>query len=95
MSTKSSYSRVLIREWSGYEQVAIWDNCRWSVRLYMDRAIYKGHSVRWSNNSGSLCDVHERWTGKIVNAIKAIYHNEITDDADYTDQIYAIVYGVD
>jgi hypothetical protein len=67
MSTPASYSRTLIREWSGYEDVGIWDNCKWSVRLYEDRAVYKGHTVRWANNSGSLADVHERWTGKIVD----------------------------
>ena len=50
MSTPASYSRTLIREWSGYEQVAIWDNCKWSVRLYEDRAVYKGHTVRWATS---------------------------------------------
>jgi len=59
MSTPKSYSRTLVKEWSGYEQVGIWDNCRWSVRLYEDRAIYKGNAVRWVGQSGSLVDVHE------------------------------------
>lgn len=95
MSTQSSYSRVLIKEWSGYEQVSIWGNCRWSVRLYEDRAVYKGNGVRWSNNNASLCDVHERWTGKIIERLKRIAREEIEDDADYTDKVYAIVRDVD
>ena len=94
MSTKSSYSRLLVKEWSGYENVGIWDNCKWSVRLYEDRAIYKGHSVRWVNNSGSLCDVHERWTGKVIDMLKTIHLHECVDEADYTNEVYKIVRDV-
>ena len=43
------YSKHLIKEWSDYEQIGIWDHCTWSVRLYADLAIYKGHTVRWVN----------------------------------------------
>ncbi|MDD5358270.1 MAG: hypothetical protein PHX80_03935 [Candidatus Nanoarchaeia archaeon] len=89
MSTQVSSN--LIKEWYDYEQVGIWDNCRWSVRLYDDRAIYKGHTVRWVNNSGSLADVHERWTGKVLDQLKKIAQEEKEDDADYTDQVYAII----
>ena len=92
MSTPASYSRVLVKEWSDYEQVGIWDCCKWSVRLYEDRAVYKGHTVRWVNNSGSLADVHERWTGKVIETLKRIAREEIEDEADYTDQVYAIVH---
>jgi len=94
MSTPKSYSRTLIKEWIGYEQVGIWENCRWSVRLYEDRAIYKGHSVRWVGQSGSLVDVHERWTGKVVDKLKAIAKREVEDEADYIDEVYAIVRNV-
>ena len=91
----NGYSRTLVKEWSDYEQVGIWDNCEWTVRLYEDRAIYKGKTVRWSGNSGSLADVHERWTGKVVETLKRIAREEIADEADYTDQVYAIVRDVD
>jgi len=94
MSTPASYSRVLVKEWSDYEQVGIWDSCKWSVRLYEDRAVYKGHTVRWVNNSGSLADVHERWTGRVFETLKRIAREEIEDEADYTDQVYAIVHDV-
>ena len=89
MSTK--YSKTLVREWTGYKQVGIWDDCRWSVRLYEDRAIYKGHTVRWVNNSGSLAEVHERWTGKILEALMRISREEIEDKADYTDEVYMLI----
>jgi len=92
MGTPSSYSRVLVKEWSGHEQVGIWDNCKWSVRLYEDRAVYKGHTVRWVGNSGSLADVHERWIGKVVGMLERIAKEEIEDEADYTDKVYAIVH---
>ena len=95
MSTPSSYSRVLIKEWSDCEQVGIWANCRWSVRLYEDRAVYKGHTIRWVNNSGSLADVHERWPGKIVDTLKRIAREEIEDEDDYTNRVYAIVRDVE
>lgn len=85
------YSKTLVKEWSDYEKVGIWDNCRWSVRLYSDRAIYKGRTVRWVNNSGTLAEVHERWTGPIVAKLAQIAEKEKADDADYTDWIYSII----
>jgi hypothetical protein len=91
MSTTATYSKVLVKEWHDYEQVGIWDNCKWTVRLYEDRAIYKGNTVRWSNNSGSLAEIHERWTGKVIETLKRVAREEIEDDADYTDKVYEII----
>lgn len=86
MST--TYSKVLIREWTDAEKIGIWENCKWSVRLYEDRAVYKGHTVKWTGNNGSLATVHERWTGKVVETLKRIAREEIEDDANYTDTVY-------
>lgn len=94
MGTPSSYSKVLVKEWSGYHQVGIWDNCKWSVRLYEDRAVYKDNTIRWVNNSGSLADVHERWTGPVVDTLKRIAREEIQDEANYTGKVYTIVRDV-
>jgi len=84
------YSKTLIKEWSDYEQIGIWDHCTWSVRLYADRAIYKGPTVRWVNNNGSLVDVHERWTGPVIDRLKEIADLEQADSADYTKDVYLI-----
>jgi len=91
MST--TYSKTLIKEWSDYHQVGIWDNCKWSVRLYEDRVIYKDYTVKWINNTGSLATQHERFTGVILEALKKIAAEEIADNADYIQRVYELVNG--
>ena len=84
-------SNVLIREWTGEEKVGIWENCRWSVRLYEDRAICKSFVVRWGGNTGSLGTSHERHTGVVLETLKRIAREEGEDSADYTERVYDFI----
>jgi len=84
------YSKVLVAEWSDYEQVGILDNVQWSIRVYEDRTIYKHSTVKWVNNSGSVVSVHERFDGRIHERLLKLAEQEKADDADYTMQAHAI-----
>lgn len=94
VAAQTSPSRKLIQEWSRDEHVGIWDNCEATLRLYADRAIYKGHTVRWVNNSGSLASDHYRITGRAHAALLALAAAESDDDADYTDDAFDAIESV-
>lgn len=85
-------SRRLIVEWTRDEKVGIWDNCTATLRLYSDRAIYKGKTVRWVGNSGSLANDHRRINGRIHAQLLALAMQESEDDADYSDEAFELVY---
>lgn len=87
----------LIAKWTDTMQVGIWDNTRWTVRLYEDRAVVHYPTVKWVNNSGSLSEITERWEptetdkGYFERLIKIAAH-QADDDADYTEKVRRLVW---
>jgi hypothetical protein len=81
----------LIKEWTDDHQVGIWENCRWSIRVYEDRTIYKDYTVKWCNNSGSLATTHKRFTGSLHQRLIMLAREEIENDADYMRKAYELV----
>jgi hypothetical protein len=49
-----------LRVYSGELTVGIFERCKWSVRLYSDKAICRVPYVKWENNSGTLDFLKER-----------------------------------
>lgn len=89
---KTKPSRKLLAEWSWDCSVGIWNNETESVRLYSDRAIHKSPYVKWVNNSGSLAETTERYTGQLLEQLKAIAQQEVDDDADYEDRVRELLF---
>jgi hypothetical protein len=48
--TKAKPSRKLIATWSGSYNLAIWEDCDWTVRLYEDRALVEMPSMKRSRS---------------------------------------------
>ena len=90
-TTTNKPSGKLIREWEDNIQVGIWDNCRTSIRLYCDRAIYRAPYVRWQNNTGSLDFQSRRIVGADLAALLKIATHEDEDDADYTEEAFELL----
>lgn len=88
----TSVSRKLIAEWTRTEQVGTWDDCAATIRLYADRALYKGQTVRWENNSGRLASDHRRITGRVHAQLLALAMRQTEDEADYSDEAFELVY---
>ena len=82
-------SRKLIAEWSHDHQVGIWSTTS-TIRLYDDRAIFKGGSVRWENNTGSLAHAQRRITGRQHEKLLDLAKQQYLDSADYTADAFDI-----
>jgi hypothetical protein len=96
VANETKPSRKLIAEWSRDEQVGIWDNCTATIRLYADRAVYKGNTVRWTNNSGSLAALNRRITGAPHRKLLELAAQQAEDDADYADDAFeAVMYSLE
>jgi hypothetical protein len=90
-ATQPAASRKLIAEWTTYCDVAIWEDRCFTIRLYADRAVYKGSTVKWSNNSGSLDHFARRITGPAHAALLKLDADGVEDGEDYTDEAFEIV----
>ena len=90
-TTNTKPSGKLIREWEDTIEVGIWDNCRTTIRLYADRAIYKAPYVRWRDNSGSLDFEAGRIVGADLAALLKIQQEEEEDGEDYTGRAFELL----
>jgi hypothetical protein len=90
-ATQPDISRELITKWTTSFDVGIWQDCTFIIRLYADRAVYKGSKVRWSNNSGSLVDFAQRITGPAHAALLKLDADGNEDGEDYVDEAFEIV----
>jgi len=89
--TRTQCSHTLIAEWSDTIAVGIYENGRWSVRLYSDRAIVLSPYVRWVGNTGSYAERHERITGTLHATLIQIAQQQTEDGADYTSRVRALL----
>jgi hypothetical protein len=85
-------SGKLIARWSDDIKVGIWDNEKWTLRLYEDRALLKFPTVSWRGNSGNLEYASTRITGRVHNALLNIAAEQADDDEDYTEQVRELIW---
>jgi hypothetical protein len=85
-------SGKLIARWSDEITVGIWDDEKWTLRLYEDRALLKFPTVSWRGNSGSLEYASTRITGRVHNALLNIAAEQADDDEDYTEQVRELIW---
>lgn len=90
---RATASRKIIASWTREESVGIWDNLTATLTLYDDRAVYRGHTIRWHNNSGSLADHNCRIVGHPHAELLKLARDEAEDGADYTGEAFAIAAG--
>jgi hypothetical protein len=85
-------SGKLIAKWSDDIKVGIWDNEKWTLKLYEDRALFRFPTVNWRGDSGSLEYASTRITGRVYAALLNIAAEQADDRDDYTERVRALVW---